>query len=208
MSQFGKTDQANNSPIWATALVNKTPNTVNQGNLFSNNSANAFITGATKGVFGVSTVESTASLGAVAHSGWVFRTVGTGGRAGRVHHETLIAGGFITGDVGNLAYPDCSVVFDLHPGNKSANNNSNTNFYVQAHTAPLGVTIAYVWQAANTSNTTFANLTNAGVYSNVTTATLSISNVAGLNNYTYRCQLDVTGETAAFYCANAILTVV
>lgn len=34
----------------------------------------------------------------VAHAGWVVRTVGTGGRAGRVQYETLVAMGTITGD--------------------------------------------------------------------------------------------------------------
>jgi hypothetical protein len=33
-----------------------------------------------------------------AHAGWVRRTVGTGGRAGRVTHETLVAMGSIAGD--------------------------------------------------------------------------------------------------------------
>ncbi len=32
------------------------------------------------------------------HAGWVIRTEGTGGRAGRVQHETLVAMGSITGD--------------------------------------------------------------------------------------------------------------
>ena len=35
---------------------------------------------------------------AVAHAGWVVRTVGTGGRAGRVQYETLVAMGSMTGD--------------------------------------------------------------------------------------------------------------
>jgi len=34
----------------------------------------------------------------VAHAGWVVRTVGTGGRAGRVQYETLVAMGSMTGD--------------------------------------------------------------------------------------------------------------
>jgi hypothetical protein len=34
----------------------------------------------------------------VTHAGWVRRTVGTGGRAGRVFYETLVASGSITGD--------------------------------------------------------------------------------------------------------------
>jgi hypothetical protein len=37
----------------------------------------------------------------VAHTGWQKVTVGTGGRAGRVHYETLVAG-TITGDRGGL----------------------------------------------------------------------------------------------------------
>tara|TARA_R100001369_G_scaffold28643_1_gene51472 strand:+ start:149 stop:1930 length:1782 start_codon:yes stop_codon:yes gene_type:complete len=53
------------------------------------------------------TATATAILGpggargsSVAHTGWTKVTVGTGGRAGRVHYETLVAGG-ITGDAGN-----------------------------------------------------------------------------------------------------------
>lgn len=49
------------------------------------------------------TATATAKLGADVvgaghHSGWVRRTVGTGGRAGRIHYETLVAMGSITGD--------------------------------------------------------------------------------------------------------------
>ena len=38
------------------------------------------------------------SVSNITHAGWVRRTVGTGGRAGRVFYETLVAGGSITGD--------------------------------------------------------------------------------------------------------------
>jgi len=41
-----------------------------------------------------------------AHLGWVKRTVGTGGRAGRVHYETLVAASSISGDGEDLATPD------------------------------------------------------------------------------------------------------
>ena len=34
-----------------------------------------------------------AKNGGVAHAGWVLRREGTGGRAGRVHYETLVAMG-------------------------------------------------------------------------------------------------------------------
>ena len=42
----------------------------------------------------------------IAHVGWVKRTVGTGGRAGRVHYETLVAASSISGDAEDIATPD------------------------------------------------------------------------------------------------------
>lgn len=49
------------------------------------------------------TATATATVGGavnkgVAHAGWVLRTEGTGGRAGRVHYETLVAMGSISTD--------------------------------------------------------------------------------------------------------------
>ena len=57
---------------------------------------------------------ATASLGSngtsstkVTHAGWVRRTVGTGGRAGRVQYETLVAAGSIAGDqADDIQFPD------------------------------------------------------------------------------------------------------
>ena len=63
----------------------------------------------------VATIQATAtaSLGAGAggttltHAGWVRRTVGTGGRAGRINQEVLVAMGSITGDqADDIQYPD------------------------------------------------------------------------------------------------------
>lgn len=42
----------------------------------------------------------------VAHIGWVKKTVGTGGRAGRVHYETLVAASSMSGDAEDIATPD------------------------------------------------------------------------------------------------------
>jgi hypothetical protein len=47
------------------------------------------------------------SVAGVTHAGWVRRTVGTGGRAGRVFYETLVAGGTISGDQSdNIQFPN------------------------------------------------------------------------------------------------------
>ena len=47
-------------------------------------------------VFGVDTTE--AGVTDTTHAGWVRRTTGTGGRAGRTHFEVLVAGSSISGD--------------------------------------------------------------------------------------------------------------
>ena len=56
------------------------------------------------------TATGTASLGSgnYTHAGWVKRTVGTGGRAGRVQYETLVAMGSMSSDddTDDTAFPD------------------------------------------------------------------------------------------------------
>ena len=42
----------------------------------------------------------------IAHVGWVKKTVGSGGRAGRVHYETLVAASSMSGDAEDIATPD------------------------------------------------------------------------------------------------------
>lgn len=110
MAQWGNTDDAANSVIWAVSQLNLTANTTNRDNLFGNTTADAFITNSTIGQFGVDATESQVAResGAArpAHSGWVLRTEGSGGRAGRVSYEVLVAGGSITGDAEDVVFPD------------------------------------------------------------------------------------------------------
>lgn len=100
MAQWGSTDQASDSPLWANTTLNVTKN---QSELFLNVTEDDVITDQKVGVFGVDATEMAyANTGdteadAVPHSGWVLRKEGTGGRAGRVHYEVLVAGG-ISGD--------------------------------------------------------------------------------------------------------------
>lgn len=53
----------------------------------------------------VATISGTAGGGG-AHAGWVLRTVGQGGRAGRVQYETLVAMGSLTGDAEDTILKD------------------------------------------------------------------------------------------------------
>ena len=50
---------------------------------------------------------TTGGAGKIAHTGWITRTVGSGGRAGRIQTEVLVAGGIITdNDDDDTIFPD------------------------------------------------------------------------------------------------------
>ena len=57
MAQWGNTDDAANSVLWAVSQLNKTANTANQTDLFGNVTPNAFVTGKVVGQFGVDVTE-------------------------------------------------------------------------------------------------------------------------------------------------------
>jgi hypothetical protein len=58
--------------------------------LFQNTTVNAYITNIAVGLWGISANE-TANAFMGAHAGWTLVTQGTGGRAGRIQTETLVA---------------------------------------------------------------------------------------------------------------------
>lgn len=70
------------------------------------NESPASILNADKGtIFGVDTTEAAVTK-QITHAGWVQQTTGTGGRAGRVQYETLVAMGTISGDAENTKFPN------------------------------------------------------------------------------------------------------
>ena len=88
MSSWTKADSAAGAPLWAVTMLNKAPSSANRTSLYNNTSANTFISGATHGLFNYNTSET--QSGKIAHTGWVLKTTGSGGRAGRVTGETLV----------------------------------------------------------------------------------------------------------------------
>lgn len=91
MSQWGKNDNSSNSTLWAVSQMKLPANSTTQAALFGNTTVGAFVDGAAVGQFGVDNSEVANSALGIPHSGWVLRTVGTGGRAGRVQYEVLSA---------------------------------------------------------------------------------------------------------------------
>lgn len=186
MPQWKNTDDAANSVLWAPAQLKLAPTTTNRDALFGNTTSNAYFEGTTIGMFGVDENEVAASKGAVAHTGWVLRTEGQGGRAGRIQTEVLVAGSMLD-DKEDVVYPDAVIVIDTQPQSKTVEANTATTLSVVAHTLPPGVSISYQWQLSN--GTSFEDLSNGGVYSGVTTATLTISDTTGLDGNEYRVVL-------------------
>lgn len=77
----------------------------------------------------------------------------------------------------------------LHPSDATICPNGNTSFTCSG----TGTGLAYQWQVSTNGGVSFGNITNGGVYSNATTATLNITNApATMNNYQYRCVLSGT----------------
>ena len=70
-------------------------------------SAHTFIggTAAATAILGLGQ-DGDSNISEISHIGWVKKTVGTGGRAGRVHYETLVAASSISGDAEDIATPD------------------------------------------------------------------------------------------------------
>ena len=68
------------------------------------NNAQYFVPTAATVATAVASLGSGSSVGThITHPGWVRRTVGTGGRAGRIQYETLVAMGSISGDASDDA---------------------------------------------------------------------------------------------------------
>lgn len=176
MGLWGKVDNVANTVIYAPALRKRKANTANSAQMFANTT--------TTGVFAIDANEMNANEGKIAHAGWILRTVGTGGRAGRVQYETLVAMGSITGDTEDVATPNVLLAFTTQPVTKSVAAPAATTFVVVA-TATPSETITYQWQLS--TGGVYTNIVNGGVYSTATTATLNISNTTGLSGNRYRC---------------------
>lgn len=206
---WGKNDFANNSPKFAVNQVRKQITTANVAELFSNTTSGVY-GDYTAGQFGVSAGELAATRQAgearPAHAGWVLRKEGSGGRAGRVQIETLVAMKSITNDNEDAIFADYVIVIDTQPSSSSANTNTAINLVVVARSVPAGATLTYEWQRAQ-GNGVFLAVSSAGIFSGANTNNLAISNNATLNANTFRVLITATGADNV-YSTNASVTVV
>jgi hypothetical protein len=212
MTQWGKYDAASNVPLWISSQLNQSVNVAmsdTSNTLFNNVTANTYFVGRTDGVFAVDADEMAAIRvtddAKPAHAGWVLRTEGSGGRAGRVSYETLVAGGsFGIDDSEDTIFPDKTIIISTQPFLSNVITGNAISFSVSAYTVPAGGTLNYQWQrdansaTGNAATGPWANVPASGVFTNTTTATLTISNNATLNNNVFRVIVRTIGASNVF----------
>lgn len=190
MAQWGNTDTAADVPLWVSARNKKAQNTANRTAAFGNTTADVF------GVFVVNTTEAQANPG-IAHAGIVGRKVGSGGRAGRVQTEVLVAGGSygVSDAADDATIPDALVKIAAgSPADQTRAAGAATTFVVDRTIKPSAAVVTYQWQLDSGGG--YANITDGGVYSGATTQTLAISSVTGLDGMKYRCIITPTAGVA------------
>ena len=140
--------------------------------LFANTTTGAYVPGIALGVFGVTNDEQQVVQQSIhgAHAGWNLVKQGTGGRAGRVQVETLVAMGSMTGDDDSTTIKNTIITITRQPGNNSAASGANATFNVAATGTP-NATLSYQWYA------------NAVAISGATANVYTANNVATQNNY-------------------------
>jgi hypothetical protein len=196
MAQWGNTDDAANSVLWATAAVNLTPNTVNQTALFGNTTVGAFIAGEAVGQFGLDATEIRVS-GNAAVQQYIITNAGSGyaanatvsvanttGGANTLAANSTVATGRVTAVTANATisgYTSAPAVTIAAPAAQSFNANSavtNATDAIAITTANsiflAGDQVTYTVAAGNTALT---NLVSGTAYfiktSNSTAVTLT-----------------------------------
>lgn len=231
MSSWGNNDFANNAPEWAVRAVpnhnaNTTarPSAANVAYLYQNTSPNVYQTGITVGLWNVSQAEEAVAVNGVnptagpSHDGWVLKTVGQGGRAGRVQYETLVvlANSPYESAAGQNLFPDTAITFAQPSELQSivhGGGNTVTLSVSGTSVIPATATVTYLWQYNNQSgggwNNVTANTSNAATTGNTTVTLVLTPSDASTNNFVYRVLANATNpgiigaNTTTFTSANA-----
>lgn len=134
-------------------------------------------------------------------AGWNLKTEGSGGRAGRVFYESLVAMGSITGD-GDSVPPLPVITIDTDPQNVTTDAGNNATFTVSA-SAVGTTTLSYQWQIS----------TDTGASWNVMTGETSTSLVVAntdpefVDANEFRVVVSGTNGAVSVTSANAVLTI-
>lgn len=169
--------------------------------------------GLTNAVYGVDEYEATANASTgskykVAHAGWVgiHTYIDTHGNL-RVKSEVLVAMSGIssntpatygaTGDAADdTQFPDRYITISSQPSAVGIATTGTGTFSVTASATPT-TALSYQWQVSTNGGTSYSSATG-GIYSDDTTATLTITNpTSGENNNLYRVTITAAGGVTA-----------
>lgn len=224
MSSWGNNDNAANAPYWAvnSTIANTTdarkvaaPTAANVALLYGNTTPDVYTTNETIGLFNIDAQEISAQgHGLGAHAGWNLKTTGSGGRAGRVQHETLVVLANTISDGDGQVYANVSITLT---GPSSTSVYSNTGFNNVATftvsttlTGNTNATLSYQWQfdnsgtwnniPANTANIQYAGASGATLYARPADNTTA-------NGEIYRVIVTAADEGVSVTSSNATLTI-
>jgi hypothetical protein len=230
MSSWGNNDNAANAPYWAvnSTIVNaadvkavaSAPTAANVALLYANTTANVYTSGQTIGLFGIDSQEiGSQGHGLGAHTGWNIKITGSGGRAGRVQHETLVALSNMISDGDGQVYANVSITLSGPSSNSVVSGSANANSVIFTVSPTLlgntAATLSYKWQVNNNTGGTWVDMANGnnpqpgGVQkSGVTTNTLTITpwNTSA-NGYVFRCIVTAADEGVSATSANGLITI-
>jgi hypothetical protein len=228
MSSWGNNDNAANAPYWAvnSTIVNAAgvkasaaaPTAANVALLYGNTTADVYTVGETIGLFGVDAQEADVAGNGTVHTGWVLKTTGSGGRAGRVQQEVLVALSEMKGPDGDAQqYPNVSITLTGPSGATVAANASNANSATFTVGASLvgntSATLSYQWQVnSNTGALGWTNVANSTPgstsYVGGTTNTLLVYPAnATANSYVFRAVVTAADQGVSATSANATITI-
>lgn len=159
MAQWGKTDNAANSVLWAASLVNKTANSANRTALYGNTTMGAFVANEVVGQFGVDAVEAantSSDFKKVAHAGWNLKTTGTGS----ITRLTIVAGG--------TSYSNADTIRVTSTGTGSVN--ATATLTTNSTGGITSVTITNPGSGFTSAAPTVTILTSTGSAANITAA--------------------------------------
>ena len=225
MSSWGNNDNAANAPYWAvnSTIVHATDvahsaagsTAANVALLYANTQADAYITGETIGLFAIDAQEIAAQgHGVGGHAGWNLRTVGSGGRAGRVQTETLVALANVIGDGDAQTYANVSISLS-GPSNGSVLSQASYANVVSFTVSPTlsgntSAALTYQWQYLNGAGAMVNIPANTAPiqWAGATTATLQARPATTANNGTVlRVIVTAADEGVTATSANVTLTI-
>lgn len=166
-------------------------------------------------IYGVDIYETASNVTtkyAVTHAGWVgIKTYVDSDGNLRVKSETLVAMSGITTNVGptfgapgdaadDAIFPDRLITITSQPSNRTGIlTTTATTFAVVASVDP-SASLSYQWQYSSTG-IAYTNLTNSGLYTNTTTATVGIASTTVTadrpNGFYYRVNITADGGATA-----------